>query len=74
MNVGFIELGRTGADVAANLLKAGHRVIVYNRTPGKAEALIAQGAKAADAPTRVAEACRGDAVANVALVLGERES
>jgi 3-hydroxyisobutyrate dehydrogenase-like beta-hydroxyacid dehydrogenase len=48
-----------GSGMAANLLKAGHRVTVYNRTPGKAEALIAAGAKAA---SRVADACRGDAV------------
>jgi glutamyl-tRNA reductase len=28
MNVGFIGLGRMGAGMAANLLKAGHRVTV----------------------------------------------
>lgn len=59
MNVGFIGLGRMGAGMAANLLQAGHRVTVYNRTPEKAAALIAQGAKAA---ARVADACRGEAV------------
>jgi 3-hydroxyisobutyrate dehydrogenase-like beta-hydroxyacid dehydrogenase len=59
MDVGFIGLGRMGAGMAANLLKARHRVTVYNRTPGKAKELIAQGAKAA---ASVAEACRGDAV------------
>jgi 3-hydroxyisobutyrate dehydrogenase-like beta-hydroxyacid dehydrogenase len=59
MKVGFIGLGRMGAGMAANLLKAGHCVTVYNRTPAKAEALIGQGAKPA---TSVAEACRGDAV------------
>lgn len=32
MDVGFIGLGRMGAGMAANLLKAGHRVTVYNRT------------------------------------------
>jgi 3-hydroxyisobutyrate dehydrogenase-like beta-hydroxyacid dehydrogenase len=59
MNVGFIGLGRMGAGMAANLLKAGHDVTVYNRTPAKAQTLIAQGAKAA---ASVSEACRGDAV------------
>jgi 3-hydroxyisobutyrate dehydrogenase-like beta-hydroxyacid dehydrogenase len=59
MNVGFIGLGRMGAGMAANLLKAGHRVIVYNRTPARAEPLVARGAKVAGL---VAEACRGDAV------------
>ena len=59
MIVGFIGLGRMGAGMAANLLKAGHHVTVYNRTPGKTADLIALGAKAA---TRVADACRGEAV------------
>jgi len=59
MKVGFIGLGRMGAGMAANLLKAGHEVTVYNRTPGKRQALVEQGAHAA---ARVAEACRGDAV------------
>ena len=59
MKVGIIGLGRMGAGMAANLLKAGHEVVVYNRTPAKAEALVAQGAKAA---TNVSDACRGDAV------------
>jgi 3-hydroxyisobutyrate dehydrogenase-like beta-hydroxyacid dehydrogenase len=48
-----------GAGMAANLLKAGHDVTVFNRTPAKAEPLIGQGAKGAGS---VADACRGDAV------------
>jgi 3-hydroxyisobutyrate dehydrogenase-like beta-hydroxyacid dehydrogenase len=48
-----------GTGMAANLLKAGHEVTVYNRTAAKAEALAAQGARLA---TRVEDACRGDAV------------
>jgi 3-hydroxyisobutyrate dehydrogenase-like beta-hydroxyacid dehydrogenase len=49
--------GRGG--VTEDLLTAGHQVTVYNRTPGQAKELIAQGAKAA---ASVGEACRGDAV------------
>jgi len=45
--------------MAANLLGAGHAITVYNRTPGKAQALVEQGAHAA---ARVADACSGDAV------------
>ena len=45
MNVGFIGLGRMGVGMAANLLKAGHQVTVYNRTPDKASELLEQGAK-----------------------------
>lgn len=59
MNVGFIGLGQMGAAMAASLVKAGHTVTVYNRTAAKTQALVAQGATAA---TRLADACRGDAV------------
>ena len=59
MNVGFIGLGRMGLGMATNLLKAGHRVSVYNRTPAKAEPLVARGAKLA---ASVSEACQGDAI------------
>ena len=59
MKVGFIGLGHMGVGMAANLLKASQNVIVYNRTPTKVEALVAQGAKAA---ASVADACGGDAV------------
>jgi 3-hydroxyisobutyrate dehydrogenase-like beta-hydroxyacid dehydrogenase len=47
-----------GAGMAGNLIKAGHEVTVYNRTPEKARALVGAGAKVA---TSVSEACQGDA-------------
>jgi 3-hydroxyisobutyrate dehydrogenase-like beta-hydroxyacid dehydrogenase len=59
MKIGFIGLGRMGSGMAANLLKAGHQVTVYNRTQAKTEALVMQGATVA---TCIADACRGDAV------------
>jgi 3-hydroxyisobutyrate dehydrogenase-like beta-hydroxyacid dehydrogenase len=59
MKVGFIGLGRMGAGMAASLLKAGHEVTVYNRSPAKAAALAAQGAAVA---ATLADACRGEAV------------
>ena len=59
MKVGFIGLGHMGAGMAANLLKAGQNVTVYNRTRTKVEGLVAKGAKAA---ASVPDACRGDAV------------
>jgi 3-hydroxyisobutyrate dehydrogenase-like beta-hydroxyacid dehydrogenase len=55
MDVGFIGLGQMGQGIALNLVKAGHRVIVYNRTRAKAEALAAAGAEVAES---VADACR----------------
>src|ERR1700731_1541238 len=57
MEVGFIGLGNMGAAMAPNLLNAGHRLTVYNRTHAKAEVLAAQGAHVAE---QVADACRGD--------------
>jgi 3-hydroxyisobutyrate dehydrogenase-like beta-hydroxyacid dehydrogenase len=59
MKLGFVGLGRMGSGIAMNLLKAGHDLIVYNRTPGKAQSLVSRGARAA---TEVAEACDGDVV------------
>ena len=59
MDIGFIGLGKMGQGMAANLLKAGHRVTVYNRSPEKAEALVRQGAAAAHT---VADACDAEVV------------
>ncbi|HEY6519100.1 MAG TPA: NAD(P)-dependent oxidoreductase [Roseiarcus sp.] len=55
MDVGFIGLGQMGSAIALNLVKAGHRVTVYNRTRAKAEALASQGVEIAETP---ADACR----------------
>jgi 3-hydroxyisobutyrate dehydrogenase-like beta-hydroxyacid dehydrogenase len=59
MKVGFLGLGQMGSAMAANLIKAGHDVTVYNRSRDKAEALAGEGAKVA---ATVAEACGGEAV------------
>jgi 3-hydroxyisobutyrate dehydrogenase-like beta-hydroxyacid dehydrogenase len=59
MKVGFIGLGHMGAAMAANLVKAGHDVTVFNRTPGRSGALVELGAHDA---ANLAEACRGEAV------------
>ena len=59
MKVGFIGLGRMGSAMAANLLKAGHDVTVFNRSPAKRQALVELGAREA---TRISDACRGEAV------------
>lgn len=59
MNTGFIGLGHMGTGMAANLLKAGHDVTVYNRTAEKRQALVADGARPGD---EVADVCRGEAV------------
>jgi 3-hydroxyisobutyrate dehydrogenase-like beta-hydroxyacid dehydrogenase len=59
MKIGFIGLGQMGAGMAANLLKAGHEVAVYNRTAAKAEALVRLGARA---ERSVEAVCAADAV------------
>jgi len=59
MKVGFIGLGNMGSGMAANLLKAGHEVAVYNRSAEKTRPLVEQGARYA---AQVADACRADAV------------
>jgi 3-hydroxyisobutyrate dehydrogenase-like beta-hydroxyacid dehydrogenase len=59
MRAGFIGLGSMGAGMAANLIKAGHEVTVYNRTPEKAALLVAAGATVA---RQIAHACSGEAV------------
>jgi 3-hydroxyisobutyrate dehydrogenase-like beta-hydroxyacid dehydrogenase len=59
MKIGFIGLGRMGSAMAANLLKAGHDVTVFNRSPGKLRPLVELGAHTA---RTVADACRGELV------------
>lgn len=50
MDVGVIGLGSMGAGVAANLLKGGHDLVVWNRSAKAVDALAAQGAKRAATP------------------------
>jgi 3-hydroxyisobutyrate dehydrogenase-like beta-hydroxyacid dehydrogenase len=59
LKVGFIGLGRMGAGMAANLVKAGQDGTVFNRTRAKTDELVALGARAAAA---VAKACKGEVV------------
>ncbi len=59
MEIGFIGLGNMGTAMARNLLRAGHRLTVYNRTRGKAEALARDGTAIAERP---GDACQGDVV------------
>jgi 3-hydroxyisobutyrate dehydrogenase len=53
--IGFIGLGIMGRPMCANLLKAGFKVTVWNRTPEKMQQVVALGAKAAASPRHVAE-------------------
>ncbi|MGO9606968.1 MAG: NAD(P)-dependent oxidoreductase [Candidatus Binataceae bacterium] len=55
LEIGFIGLGAMGLPIASNLLAAGNRVTVWNRTASKADGLVAKGASLANAPGDVAK-------------------
>lgn len=59
MKIGFIGLGRMGSAMAANLIKAGFDVTVFNRSAEKAEPLVQMGARLA---TSIAAASQVDVV------------
>jgi 3-hydroxyisobutyrate dehydrogenase-like beta-hydroxyacid dehydrogenase len=77
MDIGFVGLGRMGGAIALNLIKAGHQVTVWNRTPSKAHPLVALGARSAENPR---EAAKGEMVISMladdraveAVVFGEK--
>jgi 3-hydroxyisobutyrate dehydrogenase-like beta-hydroxyacid dehydrogenase len=50
MKLGFVGLGGMGTGMAMSLLGAGHELTVWNRSPGRAEALRAKGAHVARTP------------------------
>jgi glyoxylate/succinic semialdehyde reductase len=54
MKIGFIGLGIMGSRMAANLQKHGYALILYNRTPEKAKALVGACATLADSPAKLA--------------------
>jgi len=75
--IGFIGLGTMGRGMAANLLKAGFSLTVWNRTSARMEDLVAQGAHAGESPADVAArsditvTCVSDTPDVEAVLLGE---
>jgi 3-hydroxyisobutyrate dehydrogenase len=55
--VGFVGLGTMGAFMAANLLKAGFHLTVWNRTESRSDELVALGAEKASSPADLARSC-----------------
>jgi 6-phosphogluconate dehydrogenase len=47
MEIGFIGLGRMGANMVRRLLKGGHRVVAWNRTAEKTREIVSEGAEGA---------------------------
>lgn len=54
MRIGFIGLGQMGSAIAANLLRAGHEVAVWNRSADKGRPLVEAGAIWAQSPRAAA--------------------
>lgn len=87
MDVAVLGMGRMGRALAARLLEGGHRVAVWNRSPGKADDVVSAGAREAGSVAAAAEGvdvaltmlANDDAVRAVALgelpsALGEHAS
>jgi 2-hydroxy-3-oxopropionate reductase len=54
--IGYIGLGLMGKPMALNLLKAGYSLTVHNRSKAAVDALVGEGAAAAESPREVAQA------------------
>jgi 3-hydroxyisobutyrate dehydrogenase-like beta-hydroxyacid dehydrogenase len=54
MRIAFIGIGNMGENMARNLARAGHSLMVYNRTRNRAEHLAKEGAAIADSPANAA--------------------
>jgi 3-hydroxyisobutyrate dehydrogenase-like beta-hydroxyacid dehydrogenase len=78
MNIAFIGLGNMGSPMAANLIKAGHKLTVYNRTRSRAEKLqsvsVANTPGEAVAGAEVAITMLADDHALESLVFGKGDS
>ena len=74
MRVAFLGLGIMGGSMAANLVKAGHEVRAWNRTPGRslAGATLASTPAEAAAGAEVVWMCVSDTAAVEQLLFGEQ--
>ncbi|MGO8759034.1 MAG: NAD(P)-binding domain-containing protein [Terracidiphilus sp.] len=57
MRIGFLGTGNMGLPMARHLIAAGHELRVWNRTEGKTEPLLREGAIAAATPAEAELAC-----------------
>ena len=75
MKVGFIGLGVMGAPVAMNILKDGHQLVVYNRTPEKTRPFLEAGATVVPSPGAIGNVdvlvtCVSDGIAEEDIFFG----
>jgi 6-phosphogluconate dehydrogenase len=47
MRIGFVGLGRMGANMVRRLVRDGHEVVAYNRTPERTREIVSEGAEGA---------------------------
>jgi 3-hydroxyisobutyrate dehydrogenase-like beta-hydroxyacid dehydrogenase len=76
MEIGFIGLGHMGRPIAANLLRTGHRLRVWNRSAAPVRELVELGATAVEQPADAARAAilmtmLADDEAHRAVLLGQ---
>ena len=75
MKVGFIGLGIMGAPMAMNILKDGHQLVAYNRSPEKAQPFLEAGASVVASPSEITDVdvlvtCVSDGVAEEEVIFG----
>ena len=58
MQIGMIGLGRMGANMARRLMRGGHQVVAYDRSPESVAAVVADGAAGADSLESLVAQCR----------------
>lgn len=77
MDLAFLGMGTMGAAMARNLINAGHKLTVWNRTASRCQPLVELGAQAAATPAQAAAAaeiifvCVSDTPDVRQVVLGE---
>ena len=54
MKIGFLGLGEMGGPMASRLLRAGHGLVVWNRTAERTVPLAEEGATVASSPAKAA--------------------
>ncbi|MEZ0240188.1 MAG: phosphogluconate dehydrogenase (NAD(+)-dependent, decarboxylating) [Chloroflexota bacterium] len=71
MHLGFIGLGRMGSNMVRRLIRDGHQVVAYNRTPEKTKELAGEGAGAAFTIAELVEKLEKPRVAWIMVPAGD---
>jgi 6-phosphogluconate dehydrogenase len=71
MHLGFIGLGRMGSNMVRRLLRDGHSVVAYNRSPEKTQEIAGEGATASFAIAELVAALEKPRVAWIMVPAGD---